>query len=147
MTDLESAFRKAIDEDPTDWHSRLVYGDWLMEQGRDKEGFAQQWMGRHDHCPCHRLFFKQYDPATGENTKQRAIPSTYSWAWYPAGKFRWDSEVQEFHEPSRLPRLAFLALFRSTSYKEHQYHPSREKAEEALVEALWSLRQLLEGRS
>jgi uncharacterized protein (TIGR02996 family) len=44
-------FEQALDADPDDWTLRLVYADWLAEQGDALER-AQRWMAQHQKRPA-----------------------------------------------------------------------------------------------
>ncbi len=46
MNPREAAFRKAIRSTPLDGALRLVYADWLEDQGRAQEAATQRWLGR-----------------------------------------------------------------------------------------------------
>lgn len=47
----EAGFIAALDERPDDWRLRLIYSDWLEEQGRLDEAACQRWMERTRFCP------------------------------------------------------------------------------------------------
>jgi uncharacterized protein (TIGR02996 family) len=44
-------FEAALDRDPDDGALRLVYADWLEEQGDVELAYAQRWMARHGKRP------------------------------------------------------------------------------------------------
>jgi uncharacterized protein (TIGR02996 family) len=45
------SFEQALDERPDDWASRLVYADWLDDQGEYALAQAQRWMAGQHKCP------------------------------------------------------------------------------------------------
>ena len=45
MTD-ESHFETALDLHPDNWACRLVYADWLAEQGDERRAAGQRWQAR-----------------------------------------------------------------------------------------------------
>lgn len=45
------AFERALDERPDDWGLRLVYADWLLEQGEYDLETAQRWMAENERTP------------------------------------------------------------------------------------------------
>jgi uncharacterized protein (TIGR02996 family) len=49
MTD-EAAFQRALDDDPTNSATRLVFADWLEEQG-DSRAAGYRWMGENGKRP------------------------------------------------------------------------------------------------
>ena len=58
-------FERQLDDNPSDWVLRLIYADWLEEQG-DNFAEAQRWMAENKKCPEYR------GAAAGE------------WAWWDA---------------------------------------------------------------
>jgi uncharacterized protein (TIGR02996 family) len=50
MTD-EDAFQLALDADPSNHATRLVFADWLEEQG-DWRAEGYRWMGANEKWPC-----------------------------------------------------------------------------------------------
>ena len=40
----ENEFLQVLEANPEDWTARAIYGDWLEEQGKQKEAFCQRWM-------------------------------------------------------------------------------------------------------
>lgn len=47
-------FREQVDANPEDWNLRLVYADWLDEQGRDVEASGQRWQAANRRRPYGR---------------------------------------------------------------------------------------------
>lgn len=45
------AFEAALDADPADWGTRLVFSDWLEERGEDALAAAMKYMGTMQRCP------------------------------------------------------------------------------------------------
>ncbi len=41
---VDKAFEAALNDDPNDWATRLVYADWLEENGFADYASAQRWM-------------------------------------------------------------------------------------------------------
>jgi len=41
----------ALDREPDNWHRRLVYSDWLEEQGDEQGARLQRWMVKYDTAP------------------------------------------------------------------------------------------------
>ena len=48
------ALLAAIHADPRDHVRKLVYADWLLDQGRDDEAECWRWMGEKGRCPSLR---------------------------------------------------------------------------------------------
>ena len=42
-------FEHKLDNNPEDWELRLIYADWLEEQG-DNFAETQRWMAEHQKC-------------------------------------------------------------------------------------------------
>jgi uncharacterized protein (TIGR02996 family) len=47
----EEAFQADIQANPGDASLRLIYADWLQEQGREDLAIAYRWSAKHDFCP------------------------------------------------------------------------------------------------
>lgn len=47
-------FREGLTQDPADWNLRLIYADWLENNDREEEAFAQRWMATRRKCPSYR---------------------------------------------------------------------------------------------
>jgi uncharacterized protein (TIGR02996 family) len=122
---VEKAFLSEIDERPGDGTSRLVYADWLEEQGRSDEAFCQRWMAKHHMHP-------------GDRSGPR-IQARYSWGWWPHGM----ADDPKAPKHATLPLLVYLALPKAHFYVGHRYYPGRKEAEAALRKALAALREML----
>ena len=125
MTDEEWGLLEAIRAEPEDDAPRLVYADWLEEQGRPDEAFCQRWMAKHGKHP-------------GDRNGPR-IQARYSWGWWPEGL----ADDLNGPEHATLPLLVYLALPKARYYVGHLYYPGRKEAEAALRKALAALRELL----
>ncbi len=122
---VEKGFQADIEERHADGTPRLVYADWLEEQGRADEAFCQRWMVQHGKRP-------------GDRRGPR-IQARYAWGWWPEGMA--DDPQAPAH--ATLPLLVYLALPKARYYVGHRYYPGRQEAEAALRKALTSLRELL----
>jgi uncharacterized protein (TIGR02996 family) len=60
FAEQQQAFLRAIKRKPADHATRLVYGDWLMERGMDREGQEQHWLGRTGLAPYDPALRRQY---------------------------------------------------------------------------------------
>jgi uncharacterized protein (TIGR02996 family) len=114
-----------IDERPADGTPRLVYADWLEEQGRADEAFCQRWMVKHGKRP-------------GDRRGPR-IQARYAWGWWPEGM----ADDPKAPQHGTLPLLVYMALPKARFYVGHLYYPGRPQAEAALRKALTFLRELL----
>jgi uncharacterized protein (TIGR02996 family) len=121
----EQGFQQDITDHPGDPAPRLVYADWLEEQGRSDEAFCQRWLVRHGKHP-------------GNRSRPR-IQARYSWAWWPEKT----ADDPDAPRHARLPQLLYLALPKASFFVSHRYYPSREAAETALRLALSTLRAVL----
>jgi uncharacterized protein (TIGR02996 family) len=121
----ERGFQADIDEHPGDATPRLVYADWLEEQGRPDEAFCQRWMAKHGKHP-------------GDRRGPR-IQARYSWGWWPEGMTDYPPSPRH----AKLPLQVFLALPKASYFAGHRYYPGRKEAEAALRKALTALRELL----
>lgn len=46
----DTDFEAALDENPKDWTTRLIYADWLTEHGKDREAYCQRWLVENRRC-------------------------------------------------------------------------------------------------
>ena len=110
MTEWE----KAINVEPYDTDLKLVYADWLEEQGRETEAAAWRWVTKHKRFPADmRRYFewatkhpKSYDPGLENDTDY--------FAWIASSKgndFGWLAYVKSSNQlkHARIP----LPLLRS----------------------------------
>jgi uncharacterized protein (TIGR02996 family) len=114
-----------IDARPADATPRLVYADWLEEQGRADEALCQRWLVKHGKHP-------------GDRRGPR-IQARYAWGWWPEGM----ADDPKAPPHATLPLLVYLALPKARFYVGHLYYPGRQEAEAALRKALTFLRELL----
>jgi uncharacterized protein (TIGR02996 family) len=47
----ESHFESILDQNPSDWDTRLLYADWLEEQGQHIRANGQRWQAKWEKCP------------------------------------------------------------------------------------------------
>jgi len=47
----EPHFEFLLDRNPSDWDTRLLYADWLEEQGLNVRANGQRWQARERKCP------------------------------------------------------------------------------------------------
>jgi uncharacterized protein (TIGR02996 family) len=69
----EADFEKALDENPDDWNMRLMYSDWLQEQGQDDRATFLRLVVRQEKRPD---FDKCHDHETPWGWSS-GIPATY----------------------------------------------------------------------
>jgi uncharacterized protein (TIGR02996 family) len=82
-------FETALDADPRDWGLRLVYADWLADQGEEDLERAQRWMAEHRQCPLRMADWGlDYGPGWG----------------------REEAHLAKGMEPAVLPRALFFEL-------------------------------------
>lgn len=70
----EDDFQRALDADPTDWQTRLVFADWLEDRG-DPRAEGYRALGVHKRHPYHG------DPTMPDNDDGRR----HGWSWWGAG--------------------------------------------------------------
>lgn len=63
----QMSFESRLLDNPLDWTTRLIYADWLDEQGLKDEAFLQRWLGRYEKYPARRTSPGARKP----------------WAWWP----------------------------------------------------------------
>lgn len=68
-------FEKALSLDPADWATRLVYADWLEDQGDAVGGVGQRWQGEMRRCPA-------LAGAGAAYTAGGALPMNWQWMWH-----------------------------------------------------------------
>jgi uncharacterized protein (TIGR02996 family) len=71
----ESHFETILDANPSDWHARLLYADWLEEQGLGVRANGQRWQASLGKCP-------EYSNMSG------------LWHWRDFSKLRQDLPLQ-----------------------------------------------------
>jgi uncharacterized protein (TIGR02996 family) len=111
----EDAFQATLEEDPTNSGTRLVFADWLEEQG-DARAAGYRWMGTHEKWP--------YAWA-----RSRRVPRYFSFDWYREG----GSAIWDVPAHCRIPEWLWRALQSTTDFAGY---PTRRTAEEALCMAL-----------
>lgn len=119
VTIERAGFEAALDEHPEDMALRLVYADWLEEQGLDGASQTQRWMAEHKHWPS-------YDDAA--RTWDWSFQSWKSWfGWRPSC-----CVPDEVWDKLPNPRFYWPAGKRLEFYDSK----TRQKAERALEVAL-----------
>ncbi len=127
--DIES-WEKLLDSKPNDFTTRLVYADWLEEQGLVNEAQAQRWMGTHHKFPKRTRRQRVWD-AVG-------LGSAYIIPW------RWFREGQGRYLTAMLPQEVWVCFTDLKYYLPHprydhghsMYFSTRQEAELALSQAL-----------
>ncbi len=114
-----SPFEAALDSAPDDWPLRLVYADWLDENGDPELAFAQRWMGQNQKCP-------------GSGYSRRANLSSYDW---------FDGDDYHKDDPEDIPHGLFVRLPGGVGYESDPYreYATRSDAERHLADALAAL--------
>jgi len=120
VTDRD-AFERALDRRPNDWATRLVYADWLEENGEPVLAAGQRWQARYKKRPhCDRG--DRWEKAEGH--------------WRVRVRWRWSNCPH--HERSGLWRvLGGKKIWHLLVTKYGYGHVSRAEAERALAMALW----------
>jgi uncharacterized protein (TIGR02996 family) len=131
------AFCTALDENPGDWTTRLVYADWLEEDGEPDLAAAQRWMvGRQKYPPA----FVAWDFHYEDNEEYQAwggrwprVPTERAAVWRSEG-YNWRPEVGH----SVLPRTLWRALAARAypSLRGRKWYSTRHLAELDLALAL-----------
>mgnify|MGYP001611533796 CR=1 FL=1 len=131
-------FEEQLDLDPGNWDVRLVYSDWLEEQGELEYASYLRWTVRNKKRPYRIVHYK--------------IEVWYGWTCPGWGEIR--EEEARFREPpglcleSELPSMLYEGIKVKVSgiYTEHYWIPflrDRGKAEAVLREVLIELKMLL----
>jgi uncharacterized protein (TIGR02996 family) len=125
----EADFEKALDENPDDWNMRLMYSDWLKEQGQDDRATFLRLMANQKKRPNCTLHDTHNTP----------------WGWSHDVWSRPLFEIigkQLFVALPRLPDLAHVstdiyrtAEGRSLGTSGHSWFLTRQSAERALYNA------------
>lgn len=117
-------FSQHLDTHPEDWTTRLVYADWLEEQGRYAEAECQRWMVRKKRKPFHFI----------------------QWSWSDK-----DKAVSADKSPSLLPGRVYKALPDASeevsSREEYRWRLflTRREAETSLCKALIECGEICAG--
>jgi uncharacterized protein (TIGR02996 family) len=132
---LEDAFIKDILARPADPAVKLIFADWLDENGQPDLGYAYRWMARRGFRPGDRVRPLVRKP----------------WAW-------WHPRSLELEDPAErpyvqrcphavLPMLVFRALGGAEKFGAHVWYQTYRECVGALADALRWLRTLaaLEG--
>ncbi len=117
---MNKAFETALDDNPSDWDTRLVYADWLEENGFADYACAQRWMGR-----------KKRRPVLGTGS--------WNWWWLSTKYILREPEVVEHYHSCRITHKFFCLLTRSMEDRDIRYgktYNSRLEAELDLTDAL-----------
>jgi uncharacterized protein (TIGR02996 family) len=104
------SFEQALDERPDDWTLRLVYADWLDDQGEHALARAQRWLAQEHKCPANRSFVTEDGPRcvwfNGEAGRRAEGYEEDGW-WYYLGQ---GEEVREGAPEAMLPEEVFARL-------------------------------------
>lgn len=115
--DMEIAFRRSIAEKPADWTTRLIFADWLEEQGRSAAAAFQRWVVE-----------RKTSPWSSETGK--------SWFWMSSGE-----ENYYYLFPPEVPWYIFELLDAKPVHKgklTRAFYRSEQRAWEDLEKAyLW----------
>jgi uncharacterized protein (TIGR02996 family) len=118
----EAVFQLGLDDRPDDCALRLVFSDWLEEEGRGDEAAAQRWMAENSRRPIYS-------------------PSTDTWDWWP------DRIARNFRDKSSVGGVPdeLHTMFRGMSKQSPMNgpvvvswvgYPTRQDAERALADVL-----------
>jgi uncharacterized protein (TIGR02996 family) len=140
-TDLEAAFWTDIAEHPDDDSLRLIFADWLTEQGRELESEALRWLVREGKRPylCRSGASEDFcwdwklNPLSREF--QRAALNESLFHSLDGGRFGHPDMSRNYCEyPTRL--AAEQALVQAwVAARNYCEYPTRLAAEQALVQA------------
>lgn len=125
---MENDFLHVLQKTPGDLLARMAYADWLEENYRNMDAFAQRWM----------VAWKKW-PVLRERTRphQRIVKP---WAWhvyrYSATRELDDAYAEDRARPNWLPPLVFRALSRRALFSEQMLYDTAYQAEQALVLAI-----------
>ncbi len=130
-----TAWDKLFTESPDDWDSRLVYADWLEDEGLSVLATGQRWQAAHKRHPAVDLRSETYEyhPHSVPNWKTIQLrPPTYNWYSYdylPLGYYTVTSGVW----------MLLIDELRDLVFHYHYHYviySTRHGAEAALAEAL-----------
>jgi uncharacterized protein (TIGR02996 family) len=111
-------FERQLGRNPKDWPLRLVYADWLDEQGDQELARAQRWMAKRERCPVIGMGF------------------TIGWADYTA--FKEPADLSQI--PKRvLARMKGGTLAKFSDGTKLRKYRTRRAAERDLARALAAL--------
>ncbi len=117
---MDKAFEAALNDDPNDWATRLVYADWLEDNGYEDYACAQRWM---------------------VEEKRRPVLGTGGWIWWWLSTWyimRESPTIKHYHA-CQIPHGYFSSLTRSMvdwDVDHGKTYNSRLEAELDLAEAL-----------
>jgi uncharacterized protein (TIGR02996 family) len=63
----QAAFEERLELNPADWTTRIIYADWMEEQGDHIAARGQRWMARHKKRPYWDCRSKTWDWYYGKN--------------------------------------------------------------------------------
>jgi uncharacterized protein (TIGR02996 family) len=111
MTENEFEFLLAINQ--TDWNTRVIYADWLEEQGEHVRANGQRWQAKNKKHP--RKWDKHND------TTLQAIKNL--WFWF-------DDQIDDW--ANCLPQHIFIEIgfqFPHSGYKDFRFYRTCKNAE------------------
>ena len=128
---------KLILADPLDWDQRLVFADWLEEQGAVDLSHGQRWQVEHQRCSQDRSV------PNFPNKGNRWLGSTPSWYWMRDEGYR-NTHDRKVYQWQLLPNQVFDRVLRLNSWSSSgstiaTYKPSLVEAEQLLALALKEL--------
>lgn len=110
----EKAFEAALDKNPRDWSTRLVYADWLHDEGRLYDELAQRRMAAWRSVPL-------------------PLDNRPAWSWCNFAEMHFVDVCET------MPFIAWEALNEMLVPNYPTFHATRKDAEKALADALRSL--------
>ena len=120
---MRESFEAELDRDPANWGLKLIYADWLEEQGEHIAARGQRWMAENEKHP-----YCDYERKT--------------WNWYHVIWYKWNAGI---------PELLFYKLDKLRNWKKWNIgwieYPTRIAAESALAYAIEEQRLEDEARS
>lgn len=110
----EAEWKAELDASPADWFSRLIYADWLDENGETNKAYLQRWLVKHQ---IHPMWSSSGDKV--------------GWGW----RNKWHD-----FSPMNLPYGELSAALNKG--RKHWPYASRREAEEALLAHLDLIRTI-----
>lgn len=123
-------FNKRLNSNPRCWSLRLIYADWLEDQGDSDGAATQRWMAKHKIAP------KTYYSIFWEIKQLLDDKNCWNW-WISDGDPTVDNNV--LCKGSVLPREVYLRLKGEYNNDDFCEYVTRQEAEYDLQQALKSL--------
>ena len=120
---MRQQFEAELDRDPANWGLRLIFADWLDEQGDHIAARCQRWMGENEKRPDFDIATESWDWWVVNNQH------VYLVQWHP----RLNSATIPLHVFQKITNNLMYGL----QFKEY---PTRIAAESALADALEAVR-------